>query len=170
MSPSSSESLRQRYPKHLEIPILLFLSTVLLGLGLCMPLMNVEKMMFWRNEYSVLTGITGLYSEHEYFLSAILFFFCLVFPIIKLATLWFMWQFKMEETGRVKALELLGLLGKWSMLDVFVVAILIVAVKLGPMASVKPREGVYIFAIAIILSIATSTWIEGLIKNSRAGR
>lgn len=122
--------------------------------------------MFWRNEYSVLTGITGLFADKEYFLSAILFFFCLVFPIVKLATLWYMWQFKVGEAARLKALEWLGWLGKWSMLDVFVVAILIVAVKLGPMASVRPREGVYIFAVAIILSIATSTWIERLIKNT----
>ena len=161
------QSLRQRYPARPEIPILLVLSTVLLGVGVCLPLMNVEKMVFWKNEYSVLTGITGLFNDREYFLSAILFFFCFVFPIIKILSLWTLWQFKCTEAARDKILEWLGILGKWSMLDVFVVAILIVAVKLGPMASVKPREGVYIFSIAIILSMATTTWIERIIKISR---
>jgi paraquat-inducible protein A len=160
-----SESLRQRFPGHFEIPVLLMLSSLLLGAGLCMPLMNVEKMMFWNNDYSVLTGITGLFKEKEYFLSAILFFFCLVFPITKLCTLWFLWLFKCQDALRARILEWLTLLGKWSMLDVFVVAILIVAVKLGPMANVEPRQGVYIFSVAIILSIVTSTWIEGLVKK-----
>ena len=158
------KSLRECFPRHFEIPGMLFLSTVLLIAGLCMPLMKVEKMMFWKNEYSVLTGIAGLFSDHEYFLSAILFFFCLVFPIVKLGTLWFLWQFKCVEDTREKIFEWLGILGKWSMLDVFVVSILIVAVKLGPMASVHPREGVYIFAVSIILSIATTTWIERLLR------
>jgi len=105
-----------------------------------------------------------LFEVHEYFLSAILFFFCLVFPITKLITLWGLWQFKCAEGTRNKILTWLAFLGKWSMLDVFVVAILIVAVKLGPMASVQPRPGVYIFAVAIMLSIATTNWIERLIK------
>src|ERR1041385_2323138 len=151
MNNSSSESLGQRYPGHFEIPLLIALSTGLLALGLSMPLMNVEKMIFWKNDYSVLTGITGLYNEGEYFLSAILFLFCLVFPIVKLVTLWCLWQFKCGDALREKILDWLGFLGKWSMLDVFVVAILIVAVKLGPLASVKPQQGVYIFTTAIIL-------------------
>jgi paraquat-inducible protein A len=161
-----TQSLRERFPGHFEIPLLLVLSTVLLGAGLSMPLMDVEKMLFWKNQYSVLTGITGLFSAQEYFLSAILFFFCLVFPIIKLFTLWTLWQFQCTDEARNKILGWLALLGKWSMLDVFVVAILVVAVKLGPMANVKPRAGVYIFAVAIILSIVTTTWIERLISRS----
>ena len=162
-----SQSLGRRYPKHFEIPILLFLATVFLGAGLSMPLMNVEKMMFWKNEYSVLTGVTGLFNDREYFLSAILFFFCIVFPIVKLFTLWILWQFQCAEDMRNRILEWLAILGKWSMLDVFVVAILIVAVKLGPMANVEPRQGVYIFSVAIILSIMTTTWIERIIKADR---
>lgn len=132
-----------------------------------MPLMNIEKMVFWQNDYSVITGITGLFEQKEYFLSAILFFFCLVFPILKLITLFFMWQFKLAQRTQHKILDWLGVLGKWSMLDVFVVAILIVAVKLGPMASVKPRQGVYIFCVAIILSIMTTIWVEKMLKNNR---
>ena len=75
------------------------------------------------------------------------------------------WLFKFENHVRGKILEWLGFLGKWSMLDVFVVAILIVAVKLGPLANVTPRAGVYIFSLAIILSIITALWMEWLLKH-----
>ena len=152
----TKSSLSQLYPKHIEIPILILLSILLLGFGLSLPLMKVEKMVFWNNEYSVLTGIVGLFNDREYFLSALLFFFCLVFPIVKLATLGILWQFEFDSELRRKILVWLGLLGKWSMLDVFVVAILIVAVKLGPVASVTPSAGVYIFSFAILLSICTT--------------
>ena len=159
------QSLRQMYPKHFEIPFLIILSSVFLAAGLSMPLMNVEKMVFWKNDYSVLGGISGLFKDGEYFLSAILFVLCLVFPITKLITLWLMWQLRWSVQARNKILEWLSILGKWSMLDVFVVAILIVAVKLGPMANVKPMQGIYVFCVAILLSIATTAWIERLIKS-----
>lgn len=161
----AKKSVRQLYPRHIEIPVLFILTAILLGFGLSQPLMNVEKMILWKNEYSVLTGIIGLYQEKQYFLSALLFFFSLVFPVIKLMTLWILWLFKFEKQTRDKILEWLSILGKWSMLDVFVVAILIVAVKLGPLANVTPQIGVYIFSVAIILSIITAIWIEWLLKH-----
>jgi paraquat-inducible protein A len=163
---NNAQSLAQLYPKHIEIPILIVLSTGLLVYGLSLPIMHVEKMVFWNNEYSVFTGTVGLYHDKEYFLAGLLFFFSIVFPIVKLATLGFLWLFKLGTAQRNRILGWLGILGKWSMLDVFVVAILIVAVKLGPMANVQPGRGVYVFSLAIILSIGTTVWTEGLIKRS----
>lgn len=166
MPQKTSSSLSALYPKYIGIPIMIVISGLLLAAGLCFPLMNVEKMVFWQNDYSVLTGIVGLFKEKEYFLSIILFFFCLIFPIVKIITLWILWVSELDARTRNNILEWLGILGKWSMLDVFVVAILIVAVKLGPMASVTPKVGVYIFSLAIISSLTTTTWIERLIRKS----
>lgn len=41
--------------------------------------------------------------------------------------------------------------GRWAMLDVLVVAILIVAVKLGTIASLKIHYGLYVFGTAVLL-------------------
>ena len=41
--------------------------------------------------------------------------------------------------------------GRWAMLDVMVVAILIVSVKLGAIASIQVHAGLYIFGIAVLL-------------------
>src|ERR1043166_7782400 len=114
------QSLQQLYPKHIEIPFLIVLSTVLLGFGLNQPIMEVEEMVFRKNQYSVFTGTIELFNDQEYFLAALLFFFSLVFPVVKLATLAFLWQFKLEAHKRNRVLGWLGVLGKWSMLDVFV--------------------------------------------------
>jgi len=46
--------------------------------------------------------------------------------------------------------------GKWSMLDVFIVAILVVSVKLGAIASVEMRYGLYAFATAVVLKMYTA--------------
>jgi len=159
------QALRNRYPRRIEVPLLILSSFVLLLIALSMPLMTVEKMVFWKNEYSVIAGVRGLWEQQQYILAIILFFFSLVFPLVKLAALAFLWFVPLGEKKRQAVLRWLGILGKWSMLDVFVVAILIVLVKLGPLAKVQPQRGVYWFAAAIFLSMITSMYVDNLARK-----
>lgn len=53
------------------------------------------------------------------------------------------------------------------MLDVFIVAILIVLVKIGPLAKVEPRTGVYFFSAAIAASMLTTMYIDRLARAAR---
>jgi len=58
------------------------------------------------------------------------------------------------------------LYGKWSMLDVFVVAVLVVSVKLGAIASVEMRYGLYAFAAAVILTMYVTARVVSLVNRS----
>ena len=127
--------------------------------------MKVEKMVLWKNEYSVIQGVNSLWEQGQITLAIIVFFFSIVFPIIKLSALALIWSVPLPEQKRQVVLYWLGLLGKWSMLDVFVVAILIVLVKLGPLAKIEAQRGVYWFAAAIVLSMITSMYVERLAKK-----
>ena len=127
--------------------------------------MKVEKMVLWKNEYSVIQGVNSLWEQGQITLAVIVFFFSIVFPIIKLSALALIWSVPLPEQKRQVVLYWLGLLGKWSMLDVFVVAILIVLVKLGPLAKIEAQRGVYWFAAAIVLSMITSMYVERLAKK-----
>ena len=61
-----------------------------------------------------------------------------------------------------KSLTLIETLGKWSMLDVFVVALLLVSLKLGALAKVEVHYGLYFFTASVILTMALSFWIYHL--------
>jgi paraquat-inducible protein A len=159
---SISKSLRG----HLEIPLLVLASTTLLVIGLSLPLMKVQKLIFWKNEYSVFTGIVGLIKENQFLLAAILFFFSMVFPFIKLLALLALWCLRMPQARGKALLRWLGVLGKWSMLDVFAVSILIVLVKLGPLAQVDPQPGLYFFCAAILASMTTTMYVERLARRA----
>jgi paraquat-inducible protein A len=160
-----ASTLRARYPRRFEVPALILLSFGLLYMGLPLPLMEVEKLVFWKNEYSVIQGVHSLWEQNQIALALILFFFSIVFPLVKLSALALIWFMPLPEQKRETALHWLGLLGKWSMLDVFVVAILIVLVKLGPLAKIEPQRGVYWFAAAIVMSMITSMHVESLAKK-----
>jgi paraquat-inducible protein A len=160
-----AKALRACYPRRFEVPLLVLSSFVLLMMALSLPLMRVEKMVFWKNEYSILKGVNGLWEQQQYALAIILFFFSIVFPNFKLAALAIIWFIPLADTKRKMALHWLGILGKWSMLDVFVVAILIVLVKLGPLAKIQPQRGLYWFAAAILLSMITSMYVDSLAQK-----
>lgn len=162
----NKQSLQELFPKRLDIPALIICCAALFVAALSLPLFRVEKMLFWKNEYSVMQGVVELFKSEEYFLSLILFFFSVVFPALKLVILWAIWKIKFDSASRQRALERLEILGKWSMLDVFVVAILIVAVKLGPLAHVEPQIGVYVFAAAVLSAILTTAWVQRLAKKT----
>lgn len=60
----------------------------------------------------------------------------------------------------------LSLLGKWSMLDVFVVAITIVITQISHFAHAAPRIGIYFFCVSIIFTMLLTEKIEKIIPKS----
>jgi len=159
-------SLRSRYSWwRIDVPALISISFLLLAAGLALPLIHVQKMVFWKNDYSVITGIISLWHQDQWLLAAVVFFFSLVFPILKLAALAGLWFLPLADRQRQHVLHWLGILGKWSMLDVFAVAILIVLVKLGPVAKIEPERGVYAFTLAIVLSMVTTMYVTCLARK-----
>ena len=164
-SASARRSLRELHPKNFFIPIAVVGCLALLLTALSLPLLRAQQ-VFWKSEYSVWAGVVALWHENEILLALILFFFSIVFPIVKLTVLAYLWLIRLTDEQRTWLLRWLDMLGKWSMLDVFVVAILIVLVKLGPMAKVEPRVGVYVFTAAIAASMLTTMYVERLAKRS----
>ena len=159
-------SLHHRQPRHTPaVASAILASTLLLLLGLSLPLMDAQTGILWarwKNSYSVWAGVVALWEDNEILLALVLFFFSMVFPIAKLSALSVIWFMALPEEQRERLLRWLEVLGKWSMLDVFVVAILIVLVKLGPLAKVEPRSVVYVFAAAIACSMLTTMYVTYL--------
>ena len=168
-APGGRRSLMEHYHRYgLIVPAALLLSIVLLLVALSLPLLQTQQSMLlktWKNSYSVWAGVVALWHQHDYALAAVLFFFSIIFPLAKLLALAVIWFVKLADDQRAALLHWLSLLGKWSMLDVFVVAILIVLVKLGPLVHVEPRAGVYVFAAAIISSMLTTMYVGRLARR-----
>jgi paraquat-inducible protein A len=53
------------------------------------------------------------------------------------------------------------------MLDVFVVATLVVSVKLGSLAQVEVHYGLYAFAASVLLTMAANQWVLALARSPR---
>jgi paraquat-inducible protein A len=168
---ATNRPLWRRGGSPLAVPVLLVASSVALALGLFLPVVDVRSGLSTK-AFSVLSGITDLYRGGNLLLAGIVLAFSVLFPIVKLATVAFLVYRPVDAERRLRQLSLLNLLGRWSMLDVFVVAILIGALSLGILANATARTGIYVFAGAILLSMLATmrvaAWAEARARRAAA--
>ncbi|MCP4702353.1 MAG: paraquat-inducible protein A [Gammaproteobacteria bacterium] len=127
--------------------------------GIFMPLMSLHKFYIFSNQVSLASAVWQLFQEGEWLLFMILFGFSILFPLAKLIVLYLIWNRALEKQKLERYLNFLAHYGKWSMLDVFVVAVLVVTIKLGAMAYVEIHFGLYAFTASVILSMLATARI-----------
>ena len=152
------------YPqKARQLRYLIGFATLLLAVGLVAPIATLNKFILIENTFSVLSGVVALFREGQFFLFLLITGFSVVLPIFKLGVLYRLVSRNdaMREKTR-RLLHLMHLYGKWSMLDVFVVAVLVVSVKLGAIANVEMRYGLYAFAASVLLTMFITASIVSL--------
>jgi paraquat-inducible protein A len=164
MRQDRKKSLQALHPKRIDIPLLVVVSTVLFIVGLKLPVLTVQK-LWEKNTFSIASGITNLWQEKHYTLAVIIIFFSVIFPIFKLIMLLMVWFVRLSDPQRKSILYYLAVLGKWSMLDVFITAIIMVSVQLGALASAKAENGIYFFGASILVAMIAATLENHLAKN-----
>ena len=131
---------------------LLYFATLLLIIGISSPLMTLSKFMLLNQSFSVLSGSLELLLGGHFFLFIIIAGFSIVLPAMKILVLRrLLSPKKLNSAGLKRLLHLMHDYGRWAMLDVMVVAVLVVTVKLGAIASVEIHYGLYIFGAATLL-------------------
>ncbi len=151
---------RYRQPEWWLINLLLGLCVLAFAVGIWAPMLTLKKLLFISNTFSVLSGIWQLALEGRYGLFALVGVFTLLLPVVKLAVLFRAWNSVHSGERARRHLRWLAALSKWSMLDVFVVAVLIAAVKLGALVSLELHHGLYVFATAVLLIMLATHLIQ----------
>lgn len=161
--------LTEHYPgQSLWLRWLIVVAGLLLVAGVYAPIITLEKFYIIENTFSVLTGLKQLLSEGQWFIFLVVAGFSVILPIIKLIVLFKLVSMKSVMNNELKRyLHWMHIVGKWSMLDVFVVAVLVVSVKLGAIANVEVRYGLYVFAAAVILTMLVTARINSLTSSER---
>ena len=145
--------------------LLILGATVCLVLGLTLPIMRLTRFYVWTDVHSLISVVRELYLSGEYILAGIILLFSIVFPFLKL--LYLLALYSLREVGRSHSgrwLKRMSGLGKWSMLDVLVLALLIFYAKATNLADATSMPGIYLFAAAVILTMIATAIIEHDLK------
>ena len=110
---------------------------------------------------TVWQGVKALYDDGDYIISIIVFLASILIPLLKLTGLFLLvvsvklkarWL-PMPRTWVYKIIEGIG---RWAMLDVFVLAILVSLVKLQGLALVLPGQGLICFGGVVVFTLLAS--------------
>lgn len=138
-------------------PWLILAAFVLNVAAVQLPFMDMRRGLK-THTYSLPHSVQMLWDSKLYVLAVIVVAFSVVFPFIKLFVLGAI------VTGRGR--PLLGFVerfGKWSMLDVFLVCLMLALANDQLLVSAVPRVGILCFTCAITLSMVTSAWMQAQI-------
>ncbi|MCF3649992.1 paraquat-inducible protein A [Synoicihabitans lomoniglobus] len=106
---------------------------------------------------TIYSGTVHLVQTGLWPIALIVFVASIMVPFLKLGgLLWLLWAVRRGTRHPVrmtKVFRLIDEIGRWSMLDVFLVAFLAGAVEFGGLASVEPRLGILAFAAAVVLTM-----------------
>lgn len=142
----------------------LFLTTVslvLFGLGVAKPSVSVNELGGLR-AYSLWEGAVELWDESPA-LSLTVIVFTLIFPVLKNVGVFMALASRSELSAAARRRWGVRIqnLGKWSFLDVWAVAILVVAVKVEGLVSIGIEPGIYYFAASIVISMLAGYCVLG---------
>jgi paraquat-inducible protein A len=143
----------QRGTRAFLIFIITLSAAVCLVLGLTLPVMKLTRLYFWTDTHSIMSILQALYATDETFLAGVVFVFSIVFPAMKLLYITMAGTLVSFHPGRRSLwFRRIEWLGKWSMLDVLVLALLVFYGKSTEFADAVALPGIYFFAASVILT------------------
>ena len=164
--------LHLRKPESLERTWALTAAAALLYLPAnLLPVLRVES-FDGTQQSTIIGGVIQFWQQEDYPVAIIIFTASIMIPVLKLISLTWLtlaarrgWRPR-RNTQLFRATELVG---RWSMTDVFVVAILVGVVQLGSVMSIEPGGGAVAFAGVVILTMfAALSFDPRLIWDSAA--
>lgn len=134
--------------------------------GIFLPFTSITKLWLFQNQISVYRGLIILWQAGELFLFLILFVFTICFPFVKLTAMLALWLYPRLETDHARRIfHFVSNMGKWSMLDVFVIAILVLTIKSSGVAHIKVGDGFFLFFISVMLTQFASLWTGKIVSR-----
>jgi paraquat-inducible protein A len=130
---------------------------------------------------TIMGGVVFLYTSGSWPLALIVLIASVMVPLGKLAALTYLLITVQRGSirssdERTRLYRLVELIGRWSMLDVFVDTFTVALVQLQPLMSVQPGPGVLFFAAVVVLTMIAATtfdprliWDAGTVQEARVG-
>jgi len=125
---------------------------------------------------TILQGVVLLWSPTGWPLSLIVLFASIMIPSAKIVALVYLLVTVQRgsiehNTQRIRLYRMIELIGRWSMVDVFVDTFTAALVQLQPLMSVAPASGLFFFAAVVVLTmLAVESFDPRLIWDPASAR
>ncbi len=173
--PVCEAPLHLRKPASLERTVALTISAALLYLPAnLLPVLRVQSSLKGETQNTILSGVRQFWEDGDYPVALIIFTASVLIPILKVLAIVALCL--AARSGRspqtmTRLYRLTEYVGRWSMVDVFVVAILVGVVQLGSVMQIEPGAGALAFAAVVVLTmLAAHSFDPRLIWDTAAAK
>ncbi|KAA6186988.1 paraquat-inducible protein A [Thiohalocapsa marina] len=170
--PRCNDRLHRRKPRSLQRTWALVIAALVLYIPANLyPVMSVTSLGRTQSD-TIFSGVVFLLNHDMWPLAAIVFVASIFVPLLKLLILMFL--LVSVQTGsrwrprdRTRLYRITEAIGRWSMVDIYVVTILVALVRLGNLASIQAEAGAVFFCAVVILTmLAAMTFDPRLIWDA----
>jgi len=163
--PRCGTHLHLRKPDSIQRTIALMIAAVALYIpATLLPIMPVVE-LGEVTENTIITGMMTFWRQGAYPIAIVIFTASILIPMLKIIALTWLC---LAATGKTHpSPSMLGkiywfteLLGRWSMVDIFVVGILVALVQLGNYMTITPGPGALAFAGVVVLTMFAAMSFE----------
>lgn len=121
-----------------------------------LPILKIEQLGM-THQSSILGGTLELFAHGSYFVGAVVMVFSIVFPLTKIVLLIELSLLEIfHRKHKAFTLRMMEHFGKWSMMDVMLLAFLVMLVKLGDMVEFSFGPAVFAFTLCVAMSMLAS--------------
>ncbi len=157
--PRCDSPLHFRKPRSLEHTwAFLLVSMVLIVPANLFPIMEISSLFTGSEKSTIMDGIVYFFNHHEYGIGLIIFIASILIPLYKIAgllivllTVHFKWRVGLRY--KLIVFRLIEFIGRWSMLDIFVIAIMSVFINFGRFSTSTASTAAVYFCIVVITTM-----------------
>lgn len=150
--------VRKRIKNSLQVSLALTISAILLYFpAMLYPMMEITTFGV-NQESTIIEGVISFLEYESYFIAFVIFIASVIIPLIKLIGLLLIFvslkiNTKMSNKTKVTIFKFIEAIGKWSMIDIYVVAILASVIQMDEIFNIKGGIAATSFALVVILTI-----------------
>ncbi len=139
-----------------------------------LPILETGEIGGARSPDTIMSGVLKLWSGGWWPLAIVILVASIVIPFAKLAVLtWLVASARRGSTARLRArtrlYRLVDVIGKWSMVDIYVGALLVGLVQFPPLAGVAPGPAAIAFGAVVVLTMLASRAFDPRLLWDAAG-
>ncbi len=158
LCPRCGEEVHLRKPNSIQYTWALVIASIILYIPAnVLPMMEVETFAGTQAD-TIISGVLYFLETGSYLIASVIFIASIIVPITKLIILIYLLitvqkKSPLRQKQRKKLYVLTEIIGKWSMVDVYVVAIMIALVHFGGMTEIKAGDGATYFLLVVIVTM-----------------
>lgn len=125
-----------------------------------LPVMNTSS-LFGSEKDTILSGVVYLWTSGSWILAVVVFIASIAVPVLKIIALLFLVISTQRRSvsflpARTRIYRMVEFAGRWSMLDIYVITILVALVQFNALATIQAGPGAVAFGAVVVLTMCAA--------------